>query len=181
MEVLWNPWRYEYIKRFKDESISREECLFCRLKDMSDDEAYVVYRGRYSYIVLNAYPYNSGHVMIAPYEHAGSLEDLPDEVLLEMLQLVKLSMKAIRVAFNPDGFNIGVNVGRAAGAGVPGHVHIHVVPRWVGDTNFMSVISGVKTLPVSLRETYTLLKDAVVNVMSTSGGKDGFNKGSSDN
>ncbi|MEL9908975.1 MAG: HIT domain-containing protein [Desulfurococcus sp.] len=158
MRILWNPWRYEYIKRFNSGEKEVGECLFCRLKSMNDDEALIVYRGVYSFIVLNAYPYNSGHVMIAPYDHVGSLEDLPDEALLEMVKLVKLSMKIIRKAFNPDGFNIGVNIGRVAGAGVPGHIHIHVVPRWVGDTNFMGVIAGVKTLPISLQETYSILR-----------------------
>ncbi|ACL11546.1 HIT family protein [Desulfurococcus amylolyticus] len=158
MRILWNPWRYEYIKRFNSGEKEIGECLFCRLKSMNDNEALIIYRGVYSFIVLNAYPYNSGHVMIAPYDHIGSLEDLQDEALLEMVKLVKLSMKIIRKAFNPDGFNIGVNIGRVAGAGVPGHVHIHVVPRWVGDTNFMGVIAGVKTLPISLQETYSILR-----------------------
>jgi len=164
MRILWNPWRYEYIRQFSGGK-EGSECLFCSLKSRSDEDALIVYRGKLSFIVLNAYPYNSGHVMIAPYSHVASLEDLSMDELVEMMQLVKLSMKAIRRAFNPDGFNIGVNIGRVAGAGVPGHVHIHVVPRWVGDTNFMGVIAGTKTLPVSLQETYSILRKAVEEVL----------------
>ncbi|ADV65510.1 HIT family protein [Desulfurococcus mucosus] len=177
MRILWNPWRYEYIRRFSTGDEKSGECLFCRLKTAVDEEALILHRGRHSFIVLNAYPYNSGHVMVAPYRHVGSLEDLSDEELLEIMQLVKLSMRVIRKAFNPDGFNIGVNIGRVAGAGVPGHVHVHVVPRWVGDTNFMGVIAGAKTLPVSLQESYSMLRKALTEI---TGGSNGIHEGSSD-
>jgi ATP adenylyltransferase len=154
--ILWNPWRYEYIKRTLKSS---SECIFCKLQNMSDDEAYIIYRGEYSYVVLNAYPYNSGHLLIVPYRHVASIEDLNDNELLEMMKLVNKSIKALRKAFTPDGFNIGINLGRAAGAGVAGHVHIHVVPRWIGDSNFMAVIAATKTLPISLAETYKILRE----------------------
>ncbi len=154
--ILWNPWRYEYIRKTLKPS---NECIFCKLQNMSDDEAYIIYRGKYSYVVLNAYPYNSGHLLIVPYRHVASIEDLNDNELLEMMKLVNKSIKALRKAFTPDGFNIGINLGRAAGAGVAGHVHIHVVPRWVGDSNFMAVIASTKTLPISLAETYKILRE----------------------
>lgn len=163
MKILWNPWRYEYVKK-----ASRNEggCLFCELQKKRDDEAYIVHRGKRGFVVLNAYPYNSGHVMIAPYQHVGSLEELDDETLLEMGKLVQLTIKALRKAFSPDGFNIGVNIGRAAGAGVPGHVHIHVVPRWVGDTNFMAIIAETKPLPTALKESFDLITAAFREVLS---------------
>lgn len=156
MKVLWNPWRYEYIKH----SGERGECLFCRLQRLSDDEALIIYRGSNSFVVLNAYPYNSGHLMVAPYKHVSDPTSLEDETLVEMVSLVKKSIRALREALSPDGFNVGANLGRAAGAGVPDHFHIHVVPRWVGDSNFMAIIAGVKPLPLCLREAYELLKGA---------------------
>lgn len=157
MKILWNPWRYQYIKNAGKEG----ECLFCNLRSSEDRGAYIVLRGERAFAVLNAYPYNSGHLMIAPYEHVGDLEELDDETLLEMMGMLKLLIRALKKAMNPDGFNIGVNIGRAAGAGVPGHVHIHLVPRWTGDTNFMGVIAGAKTLPAALDETYNLIKSAL--------------------
>lgn len=165
MKILWNPWRYEYVKKA---SKNGGECLFCELQKKRDDEAYIVYRGKRGFVVLNAYPYNSGHVMIAPYQHVGSLEELDDETLLELGKLVQLTIKALRKAYSPDGFNIGVNIGKAAGAGVPGHVHIHVVPRWVGDTNFMAIIAETKPLPTALKESFDLITVAFREVL---GGK----------
>ncbi len=154
--ILWNPWRYEYIKS----TVKREKkkCILCEIPSRRDDEAYIIHRGKHAFIVLNAYPYNSGHVMIVPYRHVPSLEDLSDEEFLEITILLKKILRTLREAFNPEGFNVGVNIGRAAGAGIEEHVHIHVVPRWIGDSNFMAVIGNTKTLPVSLEETYRILK-----------------------
>ncbi len=152
--IIWSPWRYEYIKELSKE----RECLFCKLPRMSDDEAFIVYRGEYSYIVLNTYPYNSGHVMIAPYRHIGLIEELNDREIDEMMKFVKKIVVVMKKAFNPDGFNIGINIGKAAGAGVEDHIHIHVVPRWTGDSNFLPVASSYKSLPIALTETYKLLK-----------------------
>ena len=163
MEILWNPWRYEYIKQFTVKK-EQEECLFCRLQKQDDNEALIIYRGKHSFIVLNAYPYNSGHLMIAPYRHVPDITELNSEELFEMGEITKKSIRVLRYAFMPDGFNIGANIGRAAGAGVPGHFHIHIVPRWIGDTNFMAIIAGVKTIPVALRETYELIKKAWIEV-----------------
>ncbi|RLG81620.1 MAG: HIT family hydrolase [Thermoprotei archaeon] len=156
-EILWNPWRYAYVS-----SASKRDktCIFCTLPRKEDKEAYIVYRGKYAYIALNAYPYNSGHIMIIPYRHLASIELLNAEELGEVLELIVKSVKALRESFNPDGFNIGINIGRAAGAGIADHIHVHIVPRWVGDTNFMAVIASTKTLPISLEESYKLLRDA---------------------
>ena len=155
--ILWNPWRYEYVKTTTKPA---KECILCKLPEKSDHESLIIHRGKHSYIALNAYPYNSGHLMIIPYRHVPSLENLEREELYELMELIIESLKILRESFSPDGFNIGVNIGRAAGAGIADHVHIHVVPRWVGDTNFMAIIGSTKNLPISLEETYKLLKDA---------------------
>ncbi len=154
--IIWAPWRYEYIKTTV--SKDKQECILCKLPKMNDEEAYIVYRGEHAYVVLNAFPYNSGHLMIVPYKHVASLEDLSMDELIEINKLVIASLKALKKAMNPEGFNIGVNIGKVAGAGIEEHVHVHVVPRWCGDSNFMPVISGYKSLPISLMETYKLLK-----------------------
>lgn len=161
MKILWNPWRYEYIKSFTSrevEGLGKQECLFCKLQHLNDEEALIVHRGNKAFVVLNAYPYNTGHVMVAPYQHVGDPTQLDRGTLLEIIELINKSILALREAFHPDGFNIGANIGRAAGAGVPGHFHIHVVPRWVGDANFMAIIANTKPLPIALKEAYELIK-----------------------
>jgi len=156
-DVLWTPWRMQYIKK----ALSEEgKCVFCELPKMKDDEALIVYRGEYNYVVLNAFPYNTGHLMIVPYRHVGDLLDLSDEELSEAMKLLKLSIKALKEAYKPEGINAGWNVGRAAGAGIPGHVHMHVVPRWCGDANFMTIIGGTKVLPEALKDTWRRLREA---------------------
>jgi ATP adenylyltransferase len=152
-ERLWAPWRLEYIKSEKP-----DECIFCRAVG-SDDAAglYVVHRGEHAFVMLNAFPYTNGHVMVSPNEHVGSLERLSTDVLTEIMTLTQRSMAAIRAAYGPEGFNLGVNQGKAAGAGVEDHVHLHVVPRWAGDTNFMPVIGDVRVLPQSLEDSYNAL------------------------
>lgn len=155
LEILWNPWRYEYVSKAR----LYEKCILCELPKKGDDESYIIHRGRRCYVLLNAYPYNTGHLMVSPYNHVGCLTNLDNDELNEMMELVRRTIVVLKNALNPDGFNVGLNIGRAAGAGVPDHVHIHVVPRWVGDTNFMAIIGGVKTLPTALKETYSLLKD----------------------
>ncbi len=157
-KVLWSPWRSEYIKSFGKSK--KEECLFCILPKKNDEEAYIVYRGKYAYVVLNAFPYNSGHLMIVPYRHVRSVIDLRESEIHEIFdELLKKSILALSETLRPDGFNVGINIGRVAGAGIEDHVHVHVVPRWIGDTNFMPVISGTKSLPVALDETYRILRD----------------------
>jgi ATP adenylyltransferase len=145
-ERLWAPWRLEYIKGPKP-----DYCIFCERRD------YVVAEGELCFVTLNAYPYTNGHVMVSPYEHADSIEKLGADTLLELMTLTQQSMAAIRDAYGPDGFNLGVNQGGIAGAGVEDHVHLHVVPRWGGDTNFMPVVGGVRVLPQSLEDSYKAL------------------------
>ncbi|MEM1626308.1 MAG: HIT domain-containing protein [Sulfolobaceae archaeon] len=160
MNILWAPWRLKYI--LSSASKRMEECLFCRvLKENDDRKNYIVYRGKLSYIILNAFPYNPGHVMVVPYRHVPTLELLDDNEGLELFQLVQLSLKVLREVYNPDGFNIGVNIGKVAGAGIESHVHIHIVPRWSGDTNFMPVFGNVKVIPEALEDTYEKIKKVI--------------------
>jgi ATP adenylyltransferase len=153
-ERLWAPWRLEYIRGPK-----AGECIFCRAAQSDDDEKYgVVHRGRHCFVILNTYPYNNGHVMVAPYVHEPTIEPLGDPTLLEMMQLVKRSIAALRQVYAPEGFNIGINQGNVAGAGIEEHVHEHVVPRWSGDTNFMPVIGNARVLPQSLADSWNELR-----------------------
>jgi ATP adenylyltransferase len=153
-ERLWAPWRLEYIRGPK-----AEECIFCRAVESDEDESnFVVHRGELAFVMLNAYPYNNGHVMVAPYAHEPAIDALDDATTLEMMQLVKRSMAALREVYRPEGFNIGINQGAAAGAGIEEHVHQHVVPRWGGDTNFMPVIGDLRVLPQSLSDSWKELR-----------------------
>jgi len=154
-KILWNPWRFEYVKSAIK---PQKTCIFCTLPKRDDQEALILYRGEHAYIALNAYPYSSGHLMVIPYRHVKSIEDLEVSELSELTNLIVKSIRVLRRAFNPDGFNIGMNIGRAAGAGVEDHVHVHIVPRWFGDANFMAIISSTKTLPLSLDEAYRILR-----------------------
>jgi len=154
MQRLWSPWRMKYIMRKRN-----EECIFCEKIADNDDEAnYILDRGETCYVMLNLYPYNNGHLMVSPYRHVPSLEQLEGDELTEMMLLINKSLRAMRRAMHPDGFNIGVNIGKAAGAGIEEHVHIHVVPRWNADTNFMPVLSQTRVIPELLGETYRKLK-----------------------
>ncbi len=157
MKQLWAPWRIEYIR-----SPKHDGCIFCDFpREHRDGERLILYRGKRSFIIMNNYPYNPGHVMIAPYRHVGKWEDLDDDELLEIMKLSQLVIKALKEVMNPDGFNMGVNLGRVAGAGIDDHVHLHIVPRWNGDTNFMPVIADTKVIPESLQEAYYELKGAI--------------------
>ncbi len=135
-----------------------EECLFCLKPRLPDEEAHILYRGRWCYVVLNRFPYNNGHLMIVPYIHVPSLEDLDELTSAEWMALTQTSLRVLRQAYNPQGFNVGLNIGTVAGAGVAGHVHLHVVPRWGGDTNYMSVVGQTRTIPEWLEETYRRLR-----------------------
>ena len=155
-ERLWAPWRLEYIKGPKP-----DECIFCAGPAAGDDAAkYIVRRGEHCFVILNAYPYNNGHVMVAPFRHVPSIEDLDEPALLELMTLTRASLGALRRAYAPEGFNLGVNQGKIAGAGVEHHVHLHVVPRWGADTNFMPVIGDTRVLPQSLADSYKAVRDA---------------------
>jgi ATP adenylyltransferase len=160
-ERLWAPWRFVYIEKPSRES-SKDDCIFVDLPAQQNDrENLLLYRGKKAFVMLNAFPYTNGHVMVAPYRHTAAITDLDDDELLEINQLLARCVTWITRAYKPDGFNIGVNLGSAAGAGIPSHVHWHVVPRWNGDTNFMTTVGDVRVLPQSLAESYDRLKEAL--------------------
>ncbi len=158
MERLWTPWRMAYIQQAAAVQ-DVEGCIFCELPEKHDDErTYILHRGDHAFVILNIYPYNSGHLMVAPFRHVADLEGMEAEEAADGFALLKRSIEALKEAYQPHGFNIGMNLGRVAGAGVPDHVHFHVVPRWGGDTNFMPVLGETKVLPELLDETYATLK-----------------------
>ena len=162
MEHLWAPWRMEFIERPGDKS---EGCIFCDLPARGDDaRTYIVYRGARCFIMLNGFPYNNGHLLVSAYRHTAELHGLSAHEMTELMQLTDLGCRAIDAAYHPQGYNIGMNLGQVAGAGVPGHLHIHIVPRWNGDTNFMPVLSGTRVLPEALAESYRRLKVAFLGL-----------------
>ena len=154
MKPMWAPWRIDYILADKEPG-----CIFCdKVKDDRDRENGILLRGREAFVMLNAYPYNPAHVMVSPYAHVDTLEQVGPTALHELIDLTRLSEVAIRWAVRPDGFNVGINVGRAAGAGIEEHLHVHVLPRWGGDVNFMPAVAGVHVIPEALLVTYDKLK-----------------------
>ncbi|MFC2025130.1 HIT domain-containing protein [Chloroflexota bacterium] len=154
MKHLWAPWRMEYIQMKKEEG-----CILCVKPNQSSDASnYILYRGEKNFVIMNKYPYNPGHLMVAPYRHVASLEELTGEERHEHFDIVSRSIEVLKQVFSPDGFNLGINIGKAAGAGIEGHVHTHIVPRWQSDTNSMPVISNVRVIPEALVETYQKLK-----------------------
>ena len=155
---LWAPWRLEYIKGPKS-----GECIFCLARDAGpeqDAEHHVVHRGERVFSMLNAFPYNNGHLMVSPCDHVPSIENLDQPVLTELMTESNDALAALRAAYEPDGFNLGVNLGKVAGAGFDDHVHLHVVPRWGGDTNFMPVIADTRVLPQSLADSLEAVRQA---------------------
>jgi ATP adenylyltransferase len=157
MKHLWSPWRLEYLTASKS-----EKCVFCEAIESKDDrESLVLLRGERAFLILNRYPYNNGHFMVVPYTHVPSLEDLDALTLTEMMALLTQGLAALRAVMSPDGFNVGANLGHAAGAGIEEHVHIHAVPRWLGDTNFMPVIGEMRVVPETWLQTYDSLKAAL--------------------
>jgi ATP adenylyltransferase len=168
MRQLWAPWRMVYIDQAIGQTATESGCIFCSKPQRNptfDEEQLILYRGATCFIMMNLYPYNSGHLLISPYQHTGSLAGLPDETALEMIKLVQKCETACRAALNPDGFNIGANLGQVAGAGFPDHVHMHLVPRWGGDTNFMPVIADVKIMPEFLQQTYAKIHAALIPLL----------------
>ena len=160
MDYLWTPWRFQYMK----ETLSgiRPECIFCDAAARKDDaETLIVFRGKKAFIILNRYPYTSGHVMIVPYAHVADLKGCDTEALGEIMRLAQKVEGAYQENYKPDGMNLGMNLGRAAGAGVAGHVHLHVLPRWFGDSNFMSVTGETRVQPEDLKTTYQRLRAAL--------------------
>jgi|SRR5215813_894912 len=155
MEHIWSPWRYRYIAS----ADKQDACVFCTIQNSRDDATnFVLYRGRLVFVVLNLFPYTSGHLMIVPYEHTASFARLNQEATSEMFELAKRSQAILDEEYHADGFNIGLNLGRAAGAGIADHIHVHVVPRWMGDANFVSIIGETRVLPEDLATTYQRLK-----------------------
>lgn len=158
MERLWSPWRREYIASIRPEKF-QGACIFCEaLQNPADDEKnLVLYRGARNFVILNRYPYISGHLMVAPLAHVGEFDSASKETTDELMDLAKRCQAALRVAYQPQGFNIGMNLGRVAGAGVVDHIHMHILPRWSGDTNFMSTVAETRVLPEDLATTYQKL------------------------
>jgi ATP adenylyltransferase len=158
MDYLWTPWRYAYVTAAQKTT----ECIFCDLPKLRDDEkALIVYRGQHCYIVLNAFPYTPGHVMIVPFAHLDELQKLPVEAAQEMMELSQRMEHVLRQLYNPDGVNLGMNIGKAAGAGVAGHIHMHVLPRWVADANFISVVGETRILPETLEMTWKRMRETL--------------------
>jgi ATP adenylyltransferase len=183
MEYLWTPWRMEYISgtgsdaagadedmfegdsseaaQEQEEELESTGCVFCdraRLPESQDRASLILLRAKHNFVILNLYPYNSAHLMVVPYTHTADLPGLPHETVGDMLALVQRMVTAIGEEYHPEGFNVGMNLGRVAGAGVADHLHMHVVPRWAGDTNFMPVVGSTKVLPELLERTYDRLK-----------------------
>ncbi|MFC1967628.1 HIT domain-containing protein [Chloroflexota bacterium] len=154
MELIWAPWRIRYI-----ESEKPVGCILCdKPAENNDEDNYILYRGEKNYIILNCYPYNPAHLMVVPYRHVAGLDDMTIEERNEHAEIVSRAIKVLKQALKPQGFNIGVNTGAVAGAGIADHVHTHIVPRWLGDTNCMPVLSDTRVMPEALAETYAKLK-----------------------
>jgi ATP adenylyltransferase len=160
LERLWSPWRAKYIASGGVDSQS-DTCVFCTIsRDLANDEKnFVLYRAPHNFVILNLYPYISGHLLIVPYEHVGELDAAAKEITDELMDLTKRSLTVLREVYQPAGFNIGMNLGAAAGAGIVGHMHVHILPRWLGDTNFMSTVAQTRVIPEDLSTTYSKLRD----------------------
>ena len=155
-ERIWAPWRLAYVKDASKDSA--DECIFCAKPAAEDDEAnLIVHRGDRCFVILNLYPYTNGHLMVAPYDHLATLPELPAETTAEMMAIATQAMGLLEDVYSPHGYNVGFNQGRVAGAGVEHHIHMHVVPRWDGDTNFMPVLADVRVMPQTLEQTYEAL------------------------
>lgn len=169
MHYLWSPWRMVYIQGNKTE----EGCVFCVEPTRPDGpENLIIHRGRRAFVILNRYPYTSGHMMVVPYTHQSCLELLDAETRAEIMELASQAIAVLKSVYRPQGFNLGVNIGDAAGAGIAEHIHLHIVPRWVGDTNFMSSLAQTRVLPELLEDTYTRLTQAWKQNLSTGGEHD---------
>jgi ATP adenylyltransferase len=156
MDYIWTPWRYAYLSQEKIAG-----CIFCELPKKTDEEALIVHRAEHCFIILNTFPYTSGHVMVVPYAHLDRLEKLPEPAAHEMMDLAQKIEIVLRATYKPDGVNLGMNIGEAAGAGVAGHIHMHILPRWVADANFMTVVGETRVMPEDLKTTWTRLRDGL--------------------
>ena len=158
MDYLWTPWRYNYVT----EGDRQSGCVFCNAAGAADDRAnLIVHRAESNFVILNRFPYTNGHVMIVPYSHVSSLASLTEQALLEMMRLAREAERNLRAIYHPDGLNMGLNLGRSAGAGIADHLHMHALPRWAGDTNFMTVTGETRVLPEDLAQTWEKLSAAV--------------------
>jgi ATP adenylyltransferase len=157
MDYLWTPWRYAYVST-AEKAVG---CVFCEAVKSPDDKAFIVHRGQNCFVILNTYPYTPGHVMVVPYAHLDELQKLPGETANEMMTLSQRMERVLRELYHPDGINLGMNIGKAAGAGIAGHIHMHVLPRWVADANFMSVVGETRVLPETLDATWARMREAL--------------------
>ena len=158
MDYLWTPWRYSYITT----ADKAEGCVFCqKIAENDDQKALIVHRAKHCFVILNAFPYTSGHVLVVPYEHTDRLEILSPAAAVEMMELTQKMEGVLRTLYHPDGINLGMNIGKAAGAGVAGHIHMHVLPRWVADSNFMTAVGETRILPEALPMTWKRIHDAL--------------------
>ena len=163
MDRLYTPWRLAYVT---EASIVTPECIFCAALAAGDRETLIIHRGRRTFVILNKFPYNNGHVMVVPERHAGHLSELEIDELHELMELTQTAERALTATYGPHGFNMGLNLGKPAGAGVLTHLHMHVVPRWNGDTNFMAVVGETRVLPEELPTTAARLRDAFARVLT---------------
>ena len=161
MDVLWSPWRYDYITG--GGAAKPDGCVFCDIlaNPASDEENFILKRAGFNFVILNIYPYTSGHLMVIPYDHIATPDQADKRITDEMMDLTKNAQAAISEVYMPDGINLGMNLGKAAGAGVDGHLHMHILPRWVGDVNFMTAIGQTRTIPETLQTTYEKLKNKI--------------------
>ena len=159
MDYLWTPWRYAYVTG----ADRQPACIFCEAPKLTDEQARIVHRGTHCFIILNTYPYTNGHVMIVPYAHLDELSKLPAEAAEEMMSLTQRMEIVLRSLYHPDGINLGMNIGKAAGAGVAGHIHMHILPRWIADANFASVIGETRVLPEALETTWLRIRAALAD------------------
>lgn len=156
-DLMWAPWRMSYVT---SDRADRPECVFCAAPQAADDaDPYILRRGRTAYVIMNLYPYNNGHLMVVPYRHVPRLTDLDSATTAEIMDLAQAAQEVLQSRMHPHGFNLGMNQGSAAGAGIEEHLHLHIVPRWVGDTNFMPAIGDTRVMPQHLDETYELLRE----------------------
>jgi len=161
MNTLWAPWRMEYILSEKEGG-----CIFCeKAQQDKDRENLILHRGNHHFIIMNAYPYNNGHMMVVPYRHTSSLSGWNDSEMCELFELADLAVELLKTTMNPNGFNVGINMGECAGAGIADHIHLHVVPRWSGDTNFMPVLGETRVIPEHITSTYDKLRAALAEIL----------------
>jgi len=161
VDVLWSPWRYDYIT--SSGSARSSGCVFCEILNgsASDEEKFILKRAEFNFVILNIYPYATGHLLVVPYAHIAQLNEIDKQTSDEMMDITKSSQRALGQVYQPEGFNLGMNLGTSAGAGVAGHLHMHVLPRWSGDVNFMTSVAQTRTIPEDLRTTYDKLRDKI--------------------